>query len=209
MATFPKTEEGIIALANDVAGGLQTHSDIFPAPPVDALTLENSITAYASARDAAVSALAASKQATDDKKRALDQMKGELKRILRYAETTTGFDDTKLRGLGWGGRRERQPLATPGQVLDVVSVEEGDDWIELSWEKPVDGGKVAAYDVMSRERLSEGSWNTVGMTTDREITLTSQETGKKMEYFVYFPLGFANGSSFKGALLMQGHASLV
>nr|VFJ68210.1 MAG: hypothetical protein BECKFM1743A_GA0114220_104675 [Candidatus Kentron sp. FM] len=51
MATFPKTEEEIIALANDVAGGLQTHSDIFPAPPVDALTLENSITAYASARD--------------------------------------------------------------------------------------------------------------------------------------------------------------
>ena len=28
-------------------------------------------------------------------------------------------------------------------------------------------------------------------------------------YFVYFPLGFANGSSFKGALLMQGHASKV
>ena len=28
-------------------------------------------------------------------------------------------------------------------------------------------------------------------------------------YFVYFPLGFANGSSFKGASLMQGHASLV
>ncbi|VFN03127.1 MAG: hypothetical protein BECKG1743D_GA0114223_107763 [Candidatus Kentron sp. G] len=184
MATFPKTEEEIIALANDVAGGLQTHSDIFPAPPVDALTLENSITAYASARDAAVSALAASKQATDNKKAALKQMKGELKRILRYAETTTSFDDTKLQGLGWGGRRPRQPLAALGQVLDVVSVEQGDDWIKLSWEKPVDGGKVAAYDVMSRERLSEGSWNTVGMTTDREITLTSQETGKKMEYTV-------------------------
>nr|VFJ49780.1 MAG: hypothetical protein BECKFM1743C_GA0114222_100762 [Candidatus Kentron sp. FM]VFJ55329.1 MAG: hypothetical protein BECKFM1743A_GA0114220_101472 [Candidatus Kentron sp. FM]VFK08620.1 MAG: hypothetical protein BECKFM1743B_GA0114221_100763 [Candidatus Kentron sp. FM] len=28
-------------------------------------------------------------------------------------------------------------------------------------------------------------------------------------YFVYFPLGFANGSSFKGALLIQDHALLV
>nr|VFJ56704.1 MAG: hypothetical protein BECKFM1743A_GA0114220_101735 [Candidatus Kentron sp. FM]VFJ57775.1 MAG: hypothetical protein BECKFM1743C_GA0114222_102085 [Candidatus Kentron sp. FM]VFK11725.1 MAG: hypothetical protein BECKFM1743B_GA0114221_102034 [Candidatus Kentron sp. FM] len=27
--------------------------------------------------------------------------------------------------------------------------------------------------------------------------------------FVYFPLGFANGSSFKGALLIQDHALLV
>uniref|UniRef100_A0A450SG86 Uncharacterized protein n=1 Tax=Candidatus Kentrum sp. FM TaxID=2126340 RepID=A0A450SG86_9GAMM len=28
-------------------------------------------------------------------------------------------------------------------------------------------------------------------------------------YFVYFPLGFTNGSNFKGALLIQGHASKV
>ena len=31
----------------------------------------------------------------------------------------------------------------------------------------------------------------------------------EQDYFVYFPLGFANESSFKGALLIQDHALLV
>ena len=33
MAAFPTREADIVALANDIATGLATHTEVFPAPP--------------------------------------------------------------------------------------------------------------------------------------------------------------------------------
>ncbi|VFN01144.1 MAG: hypothetical protein BECKG1743D_GA0114223_103268 [Candidatus Kentron sp. G] len=41
------------------------------------------------------------------------------KRILRYAENETDFDDSKLKYLGWGARRPASALAPPGQTRSL------------------------------------------------------------------------------------------
>lgn len=184
MATFPLDEAGIVTLANDMSNGLQVHSDVFPNPPVDVLTLDNQLAAYGAARDEAVIAQAAAEEAIDKKQAALRALASLMKKNLRYAEVTVNFDDAKLNGIGWGGRRERQPLTAPGQAPNVISTEQGDDSITLTWDKPVKGGKVSVYKVMSQERGSDEDWKTEDVTTSRTITLTNQPTGKRMEYVV-------------------------
>ena len=39
--------------------------------------------------------------------------------------------------------------------------------------------------------------------------LECQESSHARHYFVYFPLGFTNGSGFNGPLLARNYASLV
>ena len=41
-----------------------------------------------------------------------------MKADIRYAENTVNFDDDKLKIIGWAGRKERTPLAPPGQELE-------------------------------------------------------------------------------------------
>ena len=44
---------------------------------------------------------------------------------------------------------------------------------------------------------------------DTEFSFFFSASPRLCGYFVYFPLGFTNGSNFKGALLIQCHASKV
>nr|VFJ86365.1 MAG: Fibronectin type III domain-containing protein [Candidatus Kentron sp. H]VFJ88191.1 MAG: Fibronectin type III domain-containing protein [Candidatus Kentron sp. H]VFJ95416.1 MAG: Fibronectin type III domain-containing protein [Candidatus Kentron sp. H] len=184
MATFPIEESKLFKLAEDVSSGLKTHPDLYPSPPVDPVALDETIAAYKAAKDASITAHSAAEQSTTVKKEAMHALAEQVKINLRYAEMAVGFDDAKLKALGWGGRRERTPLAAPGQVVGLVSVEQGDDWIVLAWEKPNDGGKVANYEVRCRERAGEADYRTVETTTSMTVTLENQERGKELEYVV-------------------------
>ena len=94
------------------------------------------------------------------------------------------FDDAKLKTIGWGGRKEPTPLAAPGRARDSMSGEQGEGTIQLSWKKPTDGGKVAAYEIRCRERTGHMGWKTVGTAMDTKVTLTGQERNKELEYVV-------------------------
>ncbi|VFM95357.1 MAG: Fibronectin type III domain-containing protein [Candidatus Kentron sp. G] len=94
------------------------------------------------------------------------------------------FDDAKLKAIGWGGRRERTPLAAPGHVAGLTSTEQGEDWVTLKWRRPTDGGKVAAYKVLYRERDGDGEWKSADTAISTEITLKGQLRGKELEYCV-------------------------
>nr|VFJ56784.1 MAG: hypothetical protein BECKFM1743A_GA0114220_101753 [Candidatus Kentron sp. FM]VFJ56887.1 MAG: hypothetical protein BECKFM1743C_GA0114222_101875 [Candidatus Kentron sp. FM]VFK11500.1 MAG: hypothetical protein BECKFM1743B_GA0114221_101865 [Candidatus Kentron sp. FM] len=184
MATFPVEEGKIFALAQEMSGGLKANPDMYPAPPVDALALDDAMTVYTAAKDAAVAAQSIAEQSTATKQAAVRALADKVKINLRYAEMTVGFDDAKLKAIGWGGRRERTPLTEPGQALHVVGAEQGEDWIKLVWEKPVTGGKATGYKVLYREWGGDGEWKTGGTTSIPEITLTGQERGKDLEYVV-------------------------
>jgi len=181
MARFPKAEADIAALAQAMATGLTDNAAIYPAPPVAPLDLTGLITAYNTAKNVFIAAQAAAEEATGIKDEALDDLADAMKSDIRYAENTVDYDDDKLKLLGWAGRKERTPLAVPGQTRLLEAPKQGDGWLFLDWKKPADGGAPAAYKIMRRER-PEGPWEEVATAVISEITLVEQPTGKELEY---------------------------
>ena len=86
-------------------------------------------------------------QAAKAKQKAFDKMADSLKRQLRYGENVTGFDDAKLNILGWSARRPKSS-ALPGQVIGLKAIEQGSDFVTLSWKGPQEGSKPAAYQIL-------------------------------------------------------------
>nr|VFJ54068.1 MAG: hypothetical protein BECKFW1821B_GA0114236_10174 [Candidatus Kentron sp. FW] len=183
MAKFPREEVKITNLGQEMSAGLKANADVFPSPPVDTTTLDELLASYVTVRDAAVAAQATAEQATAAKQEVVQTLAEKIKSNLRYAEMIVDFDDTKLKTIGWSGRREKSPLAPPGQVSGLVSVEEREGWIRLHWNKPKEGGKVAAYKVLCRERGSI-EWKSADTAISAEIILTGQPRGKELEYCV-------------------------
>nr|VFJ87831.1 MAG: Fibronectin type III domain-containing protein [Candidatus Kentron sp. LFY]VFJ98139.1 MAG: Fibronectin type III domain-containing protein [Candidatus Kentron sp. LFY] len=184
MATFPSEESKIFILGQEMSAGLKANSDIYPAPPVTALALDEALTAYVAKRDAASAAQAAAERATAAKQENLQALADKIRTNLRYAEMAVDFDDARLKTIGWGGRKGKTSLAPPGRVVDLADAGQGEGWIELRWEKPADGGKVAAYKILCRERSGNGEWKSEDTAISTEIRLAGQPRGKELEYCV-------------------------
>ena len=183
MAQFPKKESHIDVLADTMISGFRNHDDDFPSPPVTPAKLQASLEAFRSAWFRAREAAAAARKATGEKDEALKKLVAEMKSDIRYAENTTNYDHGKLLILGWGGRHPKRPTATPGQVPGFNILTEGAGWIELSWQKPVDGGEVRAYKI-ERTREGDESWEIAGMATGTSVMLSDQERGVEWWYRV-------------------------
>jgi len=183
MASFPTREADIVALANDIATGLATHTEVFPAPPHGPEEIREALSAVTTAHEAAVVATAQARQGTATKDEAFDKLVDLMKTDLRYAESTTRNEDGQLQLLGWGAPRSRTATGLPGQVRTLEVLREGKGWLFLDWKEPVDGGRPAAYKI---QRRSPGTtdWTDVGMAIESEITLYGQEPGIEFEYRV-------------------------
>ncbi|WP_165742006.1 fibronectin type III domain-containing protein [Candidatus Thiosymbion oneisti] len=183
MATFPKAEAEIQSLAHEIRTGLQGHPDLYPSPPVTEEELGKALKVYTRAADAVTEQQAAVSHAVNVKHETLEALTDAMKRILRYAENVTQFDDASLKFLGWGGRRSGTSLEPPGQTRSLETPRRGEGWIFLNWKKPEDGGKVAAYKVQRREEGSE-DWIDVGTALATEATLSDQPRGKQFVFRV-------------------------
>jgi len=183
MATFPLSEAEIAQLARTMIGGFESRADKLPSPPVAPDQLEVSLDAYSSARTRAKDAAVAARRATAEKREALKKLVTDMKTNLRYAENTCGSDHATLKTLGWGVRRPKKPMEKPGQTESLGIVREGPGWIELSWKKPSDGGKVRAYRI-ERCRLASEIWEIAGMSTATHAKLENQERGVHWMYRV-------------------------
>ena len=183
MGRFPNSEPNVLTLADEMINGLTGHSDIYPAPPVAVDLLSGLRDAFTSARNEAVEAQAVAQQATANKDGTLDQLIAIMKRELRYAENTVGFNSEQLGLIGWSARKAPSPLQPPGQagLLAVRRQNEGD--VDLGWKAPDDGGKPSAYRVMRRERPA-GPWQDVATAVETQVSLTDQPRGKEYEYRV-------------------------
>lgn len=181
MARFPRTEAEVVALAQAMTSGLTDNAAVYPAPPVAPADLTAMISDYTNAKNVAIAAQAAAEEATADKDDALDSLAEAMKTDIRYAENTVNFDDDKLKLIGWAGKKSSTALQVPGQTRLLEAAKQGDGWVFLDWKKPSDGGNVAAYKVMRRER-PEGSWSEVATAVISEATLVEQPKGKELEY---------------------------
>src|SRR3972149_2099679 len=81
----------------------------------------------------------------------------------------------RLGQLGWGSRRPRTALKPPGEVRDIAIRDEGDTWLLLAWNAPVDGGAVGVYQVQRRK--PGGSWEDVATSMDATELLRDQPRG--------------------------------
>jgi len=183
MARFPSTEADVMALAEAMITGLTANALIYPLPPVVVLDLTAAKTAYVTALNAAIAAKAAAAAATDSKDDALEVLTDAMKSDIRYAENTVDYDDAKLKLIGWAGRKEATALTAPGQARLLEAPRQGEGWVFFDWKAPIDGGTVAAYRVMRRER-PDGPWEDTATAMLTEITLVDQPRAIELEYRV-------------------------
>lgn len=181
MATFPRTESEIMALAMQMISGLGGNIVIYPAPPVAVAALGAAFGGYNAAKNAQTAALANAETATIAKDEALDDLVEAMKTDIRYAENTVNFEDEKLKLIGWAGRKAATALLVPGQTRLLEAPKQGAGWVFMDWKKPADGGRISAYKVMRRER-PDGPWAEVATAVISEATLVEQPTGKELEY---------------------------
>jgi len=183
MARFPRTEPEVASLAQIMVSGLTDNVAVYPAPPVAVVDLMALTATYNGAVNAAMAAAAEAEAATTTKNEALEDLVEAMKTNIRYAENTVNYDDDQLKLIGWAGRATATPLAVPGQVRLLEAPRQGEGWVVLDWKAPSDGGKVAAYRVMRRERPA-GSWDSIATAIETEATLVEQPRGKELEYQV-------------------------
>lgn len=68
-------------------------------------------------------------------------------------------------------------------MRDIQITAEGDTWVALRWNPPVDGGAVGGYKIQ-RKKKDGGGWEEVGSSVDTEHTLINQPRGIEMDYRV-------------------------
>nr|VFK24039.1 MAG: Fibronectin type III domain-containing protein [Candidatus Kentron sp. LFY] len=198
---FPRVEAKILDLGKEMSAGLAANTDVYPAPPMNVADFDAAIAAYEAGREKLVAAQAQAKLALEEKDRLLDALVTGMKSNIRYAENTANYDDGKLKLIGWSGRRSGGHLAAPGQVQDLISSDRGEGWIALEWKKPKDGGKVASYKIQRREEDS-GTWVDVGVALELKITVSGQESGKRLVFRVVAINKAGEGTPSNGVLAM-------
>ena len=184
MAQFPIRQADVLALAESIVAGLDTHTAIFPAPPISAANLRIVLDSCADAVGEVNAARAAFEMAVAEKDSRLAKLKDKMKKDLRYAENTVGGNDSKLNMLGWAGKRE--PTSTPpGQSRELKVIEQGTDWLILDWKSPESGGgKVAAYKIQRRGMNDGDKWLDAALAIETKVKLTDQPRHTDLEYRV-------------------------
>ncbi len=179
---FPDAEPEIAALAQLLVQGLGQATEDFPAPPVPPEELRARLDASHATAAATVVAETAVREQHAAKDRALEDLVDDMKANLKYAEVAVRDQPEKLSQLGWGPRRSPVSLKEPGEVRDIRIVSEGDSWVILSWNPPVDGGQVGAYKIQRKQ--PSGAWEDIGTSVDTTTLLTNQARGVEFEYRV-------------------------
>jgi hypothetical protein len=187
---FPIRESDILNLSERVFGGLSAQIAEFPDPPVlpedlaiEIANLRDSFYAVNAARGALDAAL-------KQKDAALKRLSRKVKKDLRYAENITGFDDAKLKSLGWSGRRAKHKLTAPGQPQDLKCLYNNKNQLTLFWSQSPEGGKTAMYRILRRSLDgtlpdgTNGTWREVASSLDTEHVLCGQPEGRKLEFAV-------------------------
>ncbi len=183
MASFPRTDPEIAALALMLVEGLGQAPETIPNPPVAPSKLQAGLDAFEAATSAVVAAKAVVREAQAVKAEARHVLVDRMKADLRYAEVAVRDRPEQLTQIGWGSRRPGVKLAPPGEVRDIAIKAEGDTWIVLEWKAPVDGGGVAAY-ILERRRLDGGAFEHIATVVGTEHRAMDQPRGVELEYRV-------------------------
>lgn len=183
MATFPRSEDDILVLAQAMVNGFSAHPEIYPAPPKPGPALMVLLNNALAAIDAEREAYAASEADTTEKKLRFAQLSQAMRDDLRYAEIAVEMNDEKLKRLGWSAHKKDAPLEPPGQAMALVIASQGPGHLKLVWERPIKGGVVASYQIR-RRHVGESVWHVAGLSLIAEANLEAQERNVELEYCV-------------------------
>lgn len=180
---FPQSEADVAVLALALAQGLAQAAEDFPSPPYTAEEMQALLDAY----NATLAAIMISESEFHghhaDKDDALDKLVGGMKATFKYAEVAAREHPENLNKIGWGPRRGSASLRAPGEVRDITVRAQGDSWVVLDWNEPVNGGDPAAYKVQRRER-DGGSWEDIATAVGTEHMVARQPRGVELDYHV-------------------------
>lgn len=183
MPRFPESEAEILRLAKFIVEGLRTAESDLPSPPVTADELEARIEAVDAVAAATVVAESTLREHHAVKDREIESLVDGMKATLKYAEVAFRDRPERLSQLGWGPRRAGNSIAAPGEVRDIRIVNEGENWVILDWNAPVDGGDVGAYTIQRRKREG-GTWEDIGTSIGTKQLMSNQPRGVEFEYRV-------------------------
>jgi hypothetical protein len=180
---FPRREAEVAELARRIVAGLIENSDDFPSPPIPPEELEKTLDAYVAAHNETVEARAALAEAVSVKDERLNTLVRDMKLQLSYAEHAVGFNNSRLKALGWRKRKEPSPMLPPGPARQLDVKREGPGWVSLVWKKPSEGGPVAYYQVKVRHQ-GKSEWRDDARCFETALKLKGQERGVTLEYCV-------------------------
>lgn len=185
MPTFPAREPDIVALADTMLSGYLAHVDDFPSAIKP--QLNQKINACKAAINAQLLARAAFRVASAAKRQSLENLTGLMKKDLKISEVDTIDQPEKLTEIGWAPRQNPQPVAAPGQPLNLHPVAEGQGMLWLSWDSPAtgSGGPVRNYIIQRRRQPDNnppGQWILAGTAFDNGVELANQPRVTKLEY---------------------------
>ena len=84
--------------------------------------------------------------------------------------------------LGWSAKSAPTELKAPGQTLSLEVPTQSEASLTLSWQAPIDGGKVSAYRVV--RRIEEGADEDVATAVKPEASLKDQPLRTKLAFKV-------------------------
>ena len=186
MATFPRTEAEISALAISMMAGYAAHAADFPN--ADPMALGAAYGDYVSAKNSQTDAQAAAQVATEAKDTALDSMTETMRTQLRQSEVDVNDSPDKLEYIGWGAKAPAEPSDVPGQPRNLETVVQGPGTLFLDWKAPArgSGGSVRTYVIERREQPAGGgefgAWAQISIAIESEVTLGGQPRGPQLEY---------------------------
>ena len=123
MATFPRTEPDIAALAMRMIAGYTAHATDFPN--ADPTTLTTVFGDYNASKSTQTDAQASAQVATEAKDTALETLTECMKTQLSQSEVDTKDDPEKLDYIGWGPKSAPHPADIPGQPRNLETVVQG------------------------------------------------------------------------------------
>jgi hypothetical protein len=183
MRRFPRREAEIAELARQIISGLRERGEDFPAPPIPPEELEKTLDAYVDAHNNTVAAKTAFAGAVKAKDEVLGKLVRDMKLQLSYAEHAVGFNNTKLKALGWRKRKEPSAMQPPGAARYLSVKREGPGWVSLQWKKPKGGGPVAFYQIQVRHH-GKAEWRDDARCFETATVLDDQERSVELEYRV-------------------------
>jgi hypothetical protein len=182
MPRFPISETDTIVLAQLVANGIANNPTTFPNPPVLPAVLTGGITDYNDKINEIQASEAATRLLVQEKNASYDIVRQGTRDLVDYAQIVAKGNPAILELIGWGPRAEPQALQPPGQPRYFEIIGQGDGYARFDWKEPLDGGEVAAYNLMRAE--DGANFVIAGTFTASEGAVFEQPTGKKLFYNV-------------------------
>ncbi|MBN2842230.1 MAG: fibronectin type III domain-containing protein [Sedimentisphaerales bacterium] len=185
MATYPKTESGLVALAQEILNGVAAHPTLFPS--VTTTELQLAVQYYNQALKTAQASKAEAQKDTELKNDARHELDVLTKKAVKAAESDCVDNPGNLVFIGWGGKAPPTPIAAPGAPTNLRSTDEGFGTVVFAWDKPRTGGTVRNYSLYRTTADPESGlaqWSLVGFYYSNEITVENQPRGTQLYYMV-------------------------